>query len=197
MEFKVNIQTLSTLVLYIKNMVCLRCKMAVESVLNQLGIGYNKVDLGRAVLKSELSPDEKSKLISSLQYYGLDLLENRKNILTERIKVLILELIYSSTLETRLKLSEYLSTSLNYDYTYLANIFSECEGQTIERFYIVNRVERVKELMVYEALTISEVAYQLHYSSVSHLCLQFKKVTGKTPSEFRKQCEAEDFVWKT
>lgn len=178
-------------------MICLRCKMAVESVLNQLAIEYHKVDIGRIILKNDLQASDKSKLRSALLYYDLDILENRKNIIAEQIKVLIIELNSTTSLETRLKLSEYLSKKLNYDYTYLANIFSECEGQTIEKFYIVGRVERVKELMIYESLTLSEIAFQLHYSSVSHLCLQFKKVTGQTPSAFRKQCESQDFVWKT
>lgn len=110
---------------------------------------------------------------------------------------MIIETFNDSQNEMLLKLSEYLSKSLNYDYTYLSNIFSEMEGSTIERFYIVTRIERVKELIVYEGLTISEIANQLNYSSVSHLCLQFKKVSGQTPSMFKKRCESEDFVWRT
>ena len=123
-------------------------------------------------------------------------MEDRRKIITEQIKVLILQLFQAPDINLQQKFSDYLSKSLFYDYTYLANIFSETEGSTIERFYIVSRVERVKELIVYEKMNITEIAYELNYSSVSHLCQQFKKVTGQTPSEFKKLCESEDFVWR-
>ena len=124
-------------------------------------------------------------------------MENKKQILTEQIKVLIMELFATPGQELLLKLSEHLCSQLQYDYTYLANIFSETEGTTIERFYITYRIERVKELMLYESLTIKEISYRLNFSSVAHLSHQFKKVTGQTPATFRKLCESEDFVWRT
>ncbi|MBC7826603.1 MAG: helix-turn-helix transcriptional regulator [Chitinophagaceae bacterium] len=182
--------------LYIRNMVCLRCKMAVQSVLEGLSIRYSSIELGKVALLEVLSPDQQKKINAALQHYKLELMDDKRKILVERIKILIIELLHSPDNEMRLKLSEYLSKGLHYDYTYLSNIFSEMEGSTIERFYIVTRIERVKELIVYEDLSVTEIAYQLNYSSVSHLCLQFKKVTGQTPSMFRKKCESGDFVWR-
>ncbi|MEI9911520.1 MAG: AraC family transcriptional regulator [Bacteroidota bacterium] len=182
---------------YIKNMVCLRCKMAVQSILEALDIDYVSIELGIVKLAGELSPEQQRKLNKALSHYELELMDNKKMILVERIKTLIIDTFRSSPGEMRLKFSEHLSKSLGYDYTYLANVFSETEGSTIERFYILTRTERVKELIVYEALSIKEIAYQLNFSSVSHLCLQFKKVTGQTPSMFKKLCDSQDYVWRT
>ncbi|MGZ5134153.1 MAG: helix-turn-helix domain-containing protein [Flavitalea sp.] len=148
-------------------------------------------------MSQELNLDQQQKLNTALKVYHLELMDDKRKILVERIKVLIIELFNSAENDMRLKLSEYLSRSLHYDYTYLSNIFSELEGSTIERFYIVSRVERAKELIVYEDLSITEIAYQLNYSSVSHLCIQFKKVTSQTPSTFKKNCLSHDFVWRT
>lgn len=182
--------------IYIKNMVCVRCKMAVQSVLAELHIDYLKIELGKVELAQDITMEQQKKLNNGLQHYQLEILEDRKKILVERVKVLIIDMFHSSNGDIQVKFSEYLSKNLFYDYTYLANTFSEMEGHTIERFYIVTRIERVKELIVYEALSLTEIAYQLNYSSVSHLCLQFKKVTGQTPSTFKKLCESQDFVWK-
>lgn len=182
--------------IYIKNMVCVRCKMAVQSVLEQLGIGYLTIELGRVKLAQDIGPEQMAELQPALQHYQLELMEDRRKIITEQIKVLILEMFHMPEINLHQKFSDYLSKRMFYDYTYLANIFSETEGSTIERFYIVSRVERVKELIVYEKLNITEISYELNYSSVSHLCQQFKKVTGQTPSEFKKLCESEDFVWR-
>lgn len=178
-------------------MVCVRCKMAVQSVFESLHIGYTTVELGRVDLPEAITPEQQRKVNTALKHYELELMEDRKKILVERIKTMIIALFYASDDDKQVKLSEYLSKGLYYDYTYLANIFSEVEGSTVERFYIVTRIERVKELIVYEGLSITEIAYQLNYSSVSHLCLQFKKVTGQTPSVFKKRCESDDYVWKT
>lgn len=177
-------------------MVCVRCKMAVRSVLEELKIDYLSVELGKVKLATALHPEQQKKLAAALKHYELELIDNKKSILVERIKVLIIEMVHSSNIEMRWKLSEYLSQRLDYDYTYLANIFSEHEGSTIERFYIITRVERVKELIVYEALSIKEISDQLNYSSTAHLSLQFKKVTGKTPTMFRKLCESPGYVWR-
>lgn len=182
--------------IYIKSMVCVRCKMAVQSVLDELKIEYLTIELGRVTLTGELNAEGQKNLIKALAHYGLELMDNKKKILVERIKTLIIEMFNSPNDEVRSKFSEYLSKSLHYEYTYLANCFSDMEGSTIERFYILYRIERVKELLVYEALSIKEIAFQLNYSSVSHLCLQFKKVTGQTPTMFKKLCESEEFVWR-
>jgi len=171
--------------------------MAVQSVLDKLAIEYHTIELGSVKLKQTLSSDQLTKFNSGLQHYQLELMEDKKKILVERIKVSLVELFNSSDYEMRLKLSEYLSKRLNYDYTYLSNIFSEMEGSTLERYYIVRRIERVKELIVYDGLSITEIAYQLNYSNVSHLCVQFKKVSGQTPSTFKKLWENGEFVWRT
>ncbi len=184
------------MLIYIKNMVCIRCKMAVESVLQGLGIEYQSVELGRVNLVAPLSTEQQIKLSESLNYYHLELMDDRKKILVEKVKTLIRELFSTAHMPTKLKLSHYLSEALHYDYTYLTNIFSDMEDSTIERFYIVTRVEKVKEMIVYERVNITEISYELNYSSVSHLCLQFKKVTGQTPTEFRKLCESPEFIWR-
>jgi AraC family transcriptional regulator len=170
--------------------------MAVRSVLEELKIDYLSLELGKVKLATTLSPEQQKKLAAALKHYELELVNNRKNILVERIKTLIIEMVHSSNMEMRLKLSEYLSKRLDYDYTYLANIFSETEGSTIERYFIMTRIERVKELIVYEVLSIKEISDQLNYSSAAHLSLQFKKVTGQTPSMFRKLCESPGYVWR-
>lgn len=183
--------------IYIRDMVCVRCKMAVRVVLEELGIAYQKIELGHAVLESTLTREELAVLNRALKRFELELMSDRTKILTERIKTLILEAIRSSKNEGSLKLSALISQHMAYEYTYLANLFSEVEGTTIERFYIENRIERAKELMVYDGLTTKEIAYRLNYSSMSHLCGQFKKVTGYTPAEFKKRCQSDGFVWKT
>jgi AraC family transcriptional regulator len=182
--------------IYIKDMVCVRCKMAVRAVLEELGIPYLKIELGHAVLDRTLTAEELQALSAALLRFELSLMSDRKKILTERIKTLILEWLQNPKREGALKLSSFISQEMAYDYTYLANVFSEVESATIERFYIENRIERAKELMVYDGLTAKEITYELHFSSVSHFCLQFKKVTGYTPVEFKKQCESATFVWK-
>ena len=184
------------MIIYIKNMVCVRCKMAVQSVLEALQIDYESIELGRVKLRDYLSSEQKKALNTSLQKYELELMEDKKQVLVEQVKILILEIFHRPDTDMELKLSAYLSKKLNYEYTYLSNMFSELEGSTIERFYIVSRIERVKELMVYEDLSLSEIAYQLKFSSVSHLCLQFKKVTGETPSNYKRLCQSNDYVWR-
>jgi AraC-like DNA-binding protein len=170
--------------------------MAVQAVLEELGLPYRKIELGHAVLERTLTKEELQALNAALHRYDLSLMSNRKKILTEQIKLLIYALVRNHSEKRMLKLSAYISQHMAYDYTYMANLFSEEEGLTIERFYIESRIERAKELMVYEELSIKEVTYELQYSSVSHFCLQFKKVAGLTPAEFKKQCESGNFVWK-
>jgi AraC-like DNA-binding protein len=170
--------------------------MAVQSFLESLNIRYLRIELGKVGLVKNLTLEEQALLNSSLKKYELELMEDKRKILVERIKTLIIELFQSPEVELQLKFSEHLSLSLQYDYTYLSNVFSELEGSTIEKFFITRRIERVKELMVYEGLNVSEISHRLNFSSTSHLCLQFKKVTGQTPSNFKKLCAEEDFVWR-
>lgn len=173
--------------IYIKNMVCVRCKMAVQVVLEKLNIDYQEIEIGRVTLSKELNSEQQKRLNEALQYYELELMDDKKTILVERIRTLITEMFHSPEDDIPSKFTEYLSKTLHHEYTYLSNTFSEVEKSTIERFYISTRIQRVKELLLYEGLSIKEISYQLNYSSVSHLCLQFKKVTGQTPSEFKKQ----------
>lgn len=180
--------------IFIKNMVCVRCKMIVRTVLEALEIPFVEIELGRVKLPSELSADQRNKLDSALKYYELELMDNAKKILVERIKIAIVEMFHAANGDRILKFSEQLSTSLQYDYTYLANTFSEVENSTIEKFYILKKIERVKELIIYDRLSIKEISYQLSYSSVSHLSKQFKTVTGLTPAGFKKMWESEKYV---
>jgi len=172
--------------LYIKNMVCIRCKMVVKSELEKLGLHYTIVELGEAEIKENISKDKRDLLNIALKKSGLELMDDKKSMLIEKIKNIIIELVHYSDYELKINLSDYLSEKLNYDYTYLANLFSEVQGTTIEKFFINHKIEKVKELLVYDELNLKEIAFKLHYSSVSHLSSQFKKVTGLTPSHFKQ-----------
>ena len=176
-------------------MVCVRCKMAVQAALEEAGIGYLSIELGWAILKESLVPEQKGKVQQELKRYELEIMEDKKEILVERIKTEINRIFHSSD-PLQFKLSAHLNKVLDYNYTYLANTFSELEGMTLERYFITQRVERVKELIVYDDLSLNQIMDELAYSSVSHLCLQFKKVSGLTPAEFRKQNRAENFIWR-
>lgn len=166
-------------------MVCIRCQMVVKSELEKLGLQYNSVELGEVDLAEAVSDEQLSKLGEALKLTGLELMEDNKKILVEKIKTIIIELIHYSDEQIKINLSDYLSEKLNHNYTYLSNLFSEVKGTTIEQFYLANKIERVKELLVYDELNLTEIAWKLHYSSVSHLSNQFKKMTGLTPSHFK------------
>lgn len=172
--------------LYIKNMVCSRCKMVVESELEKLGLTPISVELGEVEIKEVLNDAKKSKLSKILQYYGFELLGNKTSITIERIKNLIVELIQNQKNELKINLSSHIAQQLSQDYNSLSSLFSEVEGITIERYYITLKIEKVKELLIYDELTLSEIAFQLNYSSVSYLSNQFKKITGLTPSYFKQ-----------
>ena len=172
--------------LCIKNMVCLRCKMIVREELTKLGLHYTYVNLGEAEIIESVSDFQRNQIKLSLLKSGLELLEDKKSVLIQNIKNVIIELIHYSEEPLAVNFSEYLSKKLNHDYTYLANLFSEAQGITIEKFIIAHKIERVKELLLYNELTLTEIAYLMHYSSVAHLSTQFKKVTDMTPSEFKK-----------
>ena len=167
-------------------MVSIRCKMIVKSELEKLGIYYKTVELGEAEVMEDLSAEQHDKVKAALLKSGLELMDDKKSVLIQKIKTVIVELVHYSEEPLVLKFSEYLSKKLQHDYTYLANLFSEVQGTTIEKFLIAHRIERVKELLVYDELTLTEIAFLMHYSSVSHLSMQFKKVTGLTPSYFKK-----------
>ena len=167
-------------------MVCIRCKMAVKSELDRLGLNYTSLELGEVELNGEFSPELRTQLDAGLKKSGLELMDSRKSILIEKIKIIIIELIHYSDYPLKINLSDFLTSKLHYDYTYLANLFSEVQGTTIEHFFIYHKIERVKELLVYDELNLKEIAFKLHYSSVAHLSNQFKKITGLTPSHFKK-----------
>jgi len=172
--------------LLIKNMVSIRCKMIVKSELEKLGLNYSHMELGEVETREDLSDEKKDQLRASLLKSGLELLEDKKAALIEKIKNVIIEMVHYSDELPKTNFSDYLSEKLKYDYNYLSNLFSEVKGTTIEQFIISHKIERVKELLVYDELTLTEIAWKLHYSSVAHLSNQFKKVTGLTPSFFKK-----------
>lgn len=174
--------------LFIKNMVCPRCIMAVEQILSKLNISYKSVELGKVVLDEVISNEKEEQLVKELQTIGFEWIDEKKDRLTEQIKVAILKIIYDD-IDLKVNLSDYLSDILHLDYTYISNQFSEAEGTTIEKFFIAQKIERVKELLAYNELSLSEISMRLNYSSVAHLSAQFKKVTGVTPSQYRQNGE--------
>ena len=171
--------------LYIKYMVSLRCKMMVKLQLDQLGVLYNVIELGEVEIYGILNNEQRELLRTGLLKSGLELMDDKKAILVEKVKCIIIELIHYTEDELKVNFSDYLSEKLDYNYTYLANLFSEVKGITIEQFTIIHKIERVKELLIYDELTLSEIAWRLHYSSVAHLSNQFKKITGLTPTFFK------------
>lgn len=171
--------------LFIKNMVCIRCQMVVKSELEKLGLHYNYVKIGEADIVEDMLPEQLEKFNTGLKKAGLILMDDKKSILVEKIKSVIIELVHFTDEQIKVNLSDFLSEKLEYDYTYIANLFSEMNGVTIEKFYLTHKIERVKELIVYGDLNLSEIAWNMHYSSVAHLSNQFKKFTGMTPTQFK------------
>jgi len=171
--------------IYIQNMVCQRCKMVVKSELEKLGVHHTRVELGEVEIMEDLTDEQRNRLSRGLKMAGLELMEDKRSMLVERIKIHIIELLDNQDEQIKINLSDYLSEKLNHNYTYLANLFSEVKGTTIEQFYLNHKIEKVKELLVYDELNLTEIADKLHYSSVSHLSNQFKKMTGLTPSHFK------------
>ncbi len=167
-------------------MVSIRCKMVVKSELTKLGLHFIVVDLGEVEVKENITAEQHEQLKIALSASGLELMEDKKAVLIEKIKGVIVEMVYYSEETPKTNFSNYLSEKLNYDYTYLSNLFSESTGITIEHFIIAHKIERVKELLLYNELNLTEISYMLNYSSVAHLSNQFKKVTGLTPSFFKK-----------
>jgi YesN/AraC family two-component response regulator len=177
---------MGTMKIYIKNMVCIRCKMVVKEELIKLGIVYSIVDLGEVEISTPFTATLHDQLKENLWKSGLELMDDKKSVLIERIKNVIVEMVHYSDEPLVVNFSVYLSEKIDHDYTYMANLFSEVQGTTIEKFIIAHKIERVKELLVYNELNLTEIAYLLHYSSVAHLSAQFKKVTGLTPSHFKQ-----------
>lgn len=166
-------------------MVCIRCKMLVKIELEKLGLNYTSVELGEAEIDETPSKEQLDQLNMILKNNGLELMDDKKSILVEKIKTIIIELVHYTDDQIKVNLSDYLSEKLGYNYTYLANLFSEVKGTTIENYYLAHKIEKAKELLVYDELTLTEIALRLHYSSVAHLSNQFKKMTGLTPSHFK------------
>lgn len=160
--------------------------MIVREELRNLGLHETSIELGVVEITEDLTPDLRSKLNSNLAKSGLQLLDDKKSVLINKIKTVIIEMIHYSDDIPNVNYSDYISEKLNYDYTYLSNIFSEVKGTTIQHFIIMHKIEKVKELLLYDQLNLSEIAYKLHYSSVAHLSNQFKKITGLSPSFFKK-----------
>jgi AraC-like DNA-binding protein len=171
--------------LYIKYMVSLRCKMVVKDELNKLGIAYSNISLGQVELPEDVSHAQLKDIKIALQHSGLELMDDKKSILIEKIKDVVIEMVHYEDELPNVNFSDFLTEKLGYNYTYLANLFSETEGTTIEHFIITHKIERVKELIIYDELNLTEIAWKLHYSSVAHLSNQFKKITGLTPSFFK------------
>lgn len=164
----------------------MRCKMLVKEELKKLGLHFIMVDMGIVDIMENITTDQREQLRIALQRSGLELMDDKKAVLIERIKNVIIEMIHYTDELPKVNFSDYLSEKLDYDYTYLANLFSEVQGTTIEKFIISHKIERVKELIIYDELNLTEIAWKLHYSSVAHLSTQFKKITGLTPSHFKK-----------
>ena len=166
-------------------MICIRCQMVVESKLEKLGLQYNYVKIGEAKIIGDIPPEVQEQLEVELKEVGLYLIDNKRTILAKRIKNTIIDLVHFTDEQLTVNLSDYLSDKLNYNYTYLANVFSEENSVSIERFYLNHKIEMVKELIIYDELNLSEIAWKMNYSSVAHLSKQFKKYTGLTPTQFR------------
>lgn len=174
--------------IYVKNMVCPRCISAVEGILKRQDLPYESVDLGHIVLKSTLNEDQSRSLDQDLLSAGFERIDDRKKQLTEQIKNIIVKIVHGQE-EDKEKLSERLRQELHLDYKHLSKVFSEVTGQTIEKFYIQHRIERVKELISYDELSLKEIAFQMGYSSEAYLSNQFKKITGLTPSQFKSSIQ--------
>lgn len=167
-------------------MVSLRCKLMVKHELERLGLHHTSIELGMIEIVETIDEEQKILLKRNLARSGLELLDDKKNILIDKIKNVIIEMVHYTDEIPKVNYSDYISEKLDYDYTYLSNLFSEVKGITIQHFIIKHKIERAKELILYDQLNLSEISYKLHYSSVAHLSNQFKKVTGHTPTFYKK-----------
>ena len=172
--------------IFIKNMVCQRCVMTVENVLRDLNITFNKVSLGEVEFSEKPASAALNKFQKALNHVGFELIDTRINKIIEDIKQAVMQYLGLGMDSQNLKLSSFITNKIPNDYSYLSDLFSSIEGKTIEQFFILQRIEKVKELLVYDQLSLTEISYQTGFSSVHHLSSQFKKVTGLTPSHFKK-----------
>jgi len=172
--------------LFIKNMVCNRCIMVVQNELDKIRLDVKNIKLGEVTLDKELTDEQKKNFDAVLTSLGFELIDDKKSRIIEKIKNIIIELVHHQDNDTKNNLSDVLISKLHHDYNYLSNLFSEIEGTTIEKYFIAQKIEKVKELLVYDELSLSEIALRLNYSSVAYLSNQFKKVTGLTPSYFKQ-----------
>lgn len=172
--------------IFIKNMVCDRCILVVQNELEKLGLDAKNIKLGEVILSKEITSLEKENLSKTLEPLGFEVIDDKKGRIIEKIKNIIIDLVHHQDSDVKTNLSDVLSDKLHHDYNYLSNLFSEVEGTTIEKYFIAQKVEKVKELLVYDELSLSEIANRLNYSSVAYLSNQFKKVTGLTPSHFKQ-----------
>ncbi|MEX0996478.1 MAG: AraC family transcriptional regulator [Flavobacteriaceae bacterium] len=172
--------------LYIKYMVSLRCKMLVKNKLEKIGLKFFTVNLGEVKILESISEMQREKLKNALAKCGLELMDDKRAVIIEKIKTSIVEMVHHQEALPKVKFSNYLSDKLDYDYTYLSNLFSQTEGITIEQFILKHKIEKVKELILYDELNLTEISYRLNYSSVAALSNQFKKITGLTPSYFKQ-----------
>jgi AraC-like DNA-binding protein len=163
--------------------------MVVRQELHKIGLKAVNVDLGTIEILEDISTAQRHQLKENLKRFGLELLDDKQKVLIEKIKNVIIEMIHYSEELPKVNYSDYIAEKLGYDYSYLSNVFSEVKGITIQQFIILNKIERVKELLLYDELNLTEISYRLHYSSVAHLSNQFKKVTGLTPSFYKKMKE--------
>ena len=167
-------------------MVSIRCKMLVKAELDKLGLHYRVVELGEVEIEENITPAQNDQLKTALLKSGLELMDDKKAMLIEKIKNVIVEMVHYEDEFPKTKNSDYISKKLDHNYTYLSNLFSEATGTTIEHYIILHKIERAKELIVYDELSLTEIAWKLNYSSVAHLSNQFKKITGLTPTFFKK-----------
>ena len=172
--------------LYIKYMVSIRCKMMVKEELKKLGLHFVMVNLGEVEIMEDITPEQRAQLKTALQVSGLELMDDKKAVLIERIKNVIIEMVHYADELPKSNISDYLSEKLHFDYTYMSTLFSCTEGVTIEHFIVLHKIEKVKELIIYDEMNITEIAWKLQYSSVAHLSNQFKKITGLTPTHFKQ-----------
>ena len=172
--------------IYIKNMVCSRCKLVVKSELEKLGLNILSVELGEAEIINSLDEKQKELVVKKLEQFGFEVIDDKRSRLIEQIKTIIIELVHHNQEGIKTNLSDFISEKLSLDYNYLSNLFSEVEGITVEKYFILQRIEKVKELLVYDEMNLSEIAYRLNYSSVAYLSNQFKKITGFTPTYFKQ-----------
>jgi AraC-like DNA-binding protein len=167
-------------------MVSNRCKMAVKEVLTAMGLHFVVVDLGEVDLMETISPEQREELNLKLLHSGLELMDDKKAILIEKIKCAVVEMVHYADEQIKTNFSDFLSNKLHHNYTYLANLFSEVQGITIEQYMIAHKIEKIKELIMYDEMNITEIAWKMNYSSVAHLSNQFKKATGLSPSHFKQ-----------